>query len=83
MARKLKRNEQETVIGYVSDEDEWTVTSSDPVMIKKVLRIASTYSAEVEWLNVYTVRTQLPFKAISFRKHRQEKVSNDESQVDD
>ena len=65
----LSKQEREIILNIGDDEKEWTIYSSSPVFIRKLLKIAEKWgiSKSQYTKTTYDLRIKLPKKAVSFR----------------
>ena len=64
--RSLTRAEQETIIVRSADDSHWTVSSTDPAMIRKLNKLFPDQDSKE--LNPYESQWSLPRNAVSFRR---------------
>ena len=66
MPRKLSREEQETVITRASDEAEWTVYTSDPVVKRRLARITTAMGISASIVDQDEIQVRLPLTCVRF-----------------
>jgi hypothetical protein len=64
----LTRAERETVITRADDEQAWTVTTTSPVMLRRLWRIYGVRGTSFEELSEWAWRVTIPKQCVSLRR---------------
>jgi hypothetical protein len=69
--KTLPRNEQETIIGRMADEDHWVVYTCDRVMKRRMERLAQQQGLKVRRLDDHGIEIDVPVAWVKIRPLRQ------------
>ena len=69
--KTLPRNEQETIIGRMADEDHWVVYTCDRVMKRRLERLAQQQGLEIRGVDEDGIEVEVPVAWVKIRPQRQ------------
>ena len=68
--RVLRRDEQETIIGRMSDEEHWQVYTCDRAVKARMLKLAEKHGLAVRRVDEYGIEVMVPKDWVKFRAPR-------------